>query len=143
MIVADVNVLLHALHPASREHDAHRRWLDDLVNGTEDLGLVDAVLTGVVRLATHPRAYQPPVDGETARGFVDDLRTAPVARDLVANDAVWQVFDELLADDSQAVGNLVPDAWIAAMTIAHGGRLATTDRGMARWPGLDWFSPAG
>lgn len=141
IVVPDVNVLLYAVHPAGTEHRAHAEWLGDLVNGPHDLGLVDAVLMGVARLATHPRVFDPPVDLATARRFLRDLRTAPRARPLHANDAVYEAFDELLASDAQAVGNLVPDAWLAAVTIAHGGRLATADRGMARWPGLDMFQP--
>lgn len=143
MIVPDVNVLLYAFHSAADEHEAHLAWLRDVLSGPQDVGLVDAVLTGVVRLATHPRVFDPPADLATARSFVGDLRAAPAARSLAGNDAVWATFDRLLADDDHAVGNLVPDAWIAAMTIAHGGQLATADRGMARWPGLDWFSPVG
>ncbi|MGN6200410.1 PIN domain-containing protein [Humibacter sp.] len=38
--------------------------------------------------------------------------------------------------------NLVPDAYFAAMCLAHGARLATADRGFARFAGLDWFDPA-
>jgi predicted nucleic acid-binding protein len=38
-------------------------------------------------------------------------------------------------------GNLVPDAWIAALAISHGARLATADRGFARYEGLDFFDP--
>lgn len=39
-------------------------------------------------------------------------------------------------------GNLVPDAYLAAVALAHGCRVATADRGFARFPGLDWFDPA-
>lgn len=141
IIVPDVNVLLYALHPAGTEHAQHVAWLRELVNGPHDLGLVDTVLLGVVRLATHPRVFDPTVDLTTVRQFVDDLRRAPRARPLAGNDAVHETFDALLAGDPQATGNLVPDAWLAAVTIAHGGRLATADRGMARWPGLDLFQP--
>lgn len=141
IVVPDVNVLLYALHPAGTQHAAHAAWLRGMVNGPHDLGLVDAVLTGVARLATHPCVFEPPVDRATVRRFLTDLRTAPRARPLHANDAVYATFDALLADDPQATGNLVPDAWLAAVTIAHGGRLATADRGMARWPGLELLKP--
>ena len=30
---------------------------------------------------------------------------------------------------------------IPALAISNGARLATADRGMARYPGLDWFDP--
>jgi predicted nucleic acid-binding protein len=36
----------------------------------------------------------------------------------------------------------VPDAYLAALAISHGCRLATADRGFARFPGLDHFDPA-
>jgi len=39
-------------------------------------------------------------------------------------------------------GTLVPDAHLAAVALTHGCRLATADRGFARFPGLDWFDPA-
>lgn len=35
-------------------------------------------------------------------------------------------------------GNVVPDAWIAT---THGARVATADRGFARFPGVDTFDP--
>jgi predicted nucleic acid-binding protein len=38
-------------------------------------------------------------------------------------------------------GPLVPDAWLAALALSHGCRLATADRGFARFDGLDWFVP--
>lgn len=39
-------------------------------------------------------------------------------------------------------GNLVPDAYLAAVAISHGALLASNDRGFARFPGLRWFDPA-
>jgi hypothetical protein len=36
----------------------------------------------------------------------------------------------------------VPDALLAALAIANRCRLATADRGVARFPALDWFDPA-
>jgi len=31
---------------------------------------------------------------------------------------------------------------LAALALTHGCRIATADRGFARFPGLDWFDPA-
>lgn len=39
-------------------------------------------------------------------------------------------------------GNAVPDAVLAALAVTRGARLATADRGFARYPGLRWFAPA-
>jgi uncharacterized protein len=43
--------------------------------------------------------------------------------------------------EGQAPGALVSDAQIAALAIEYGGRLQTTDRDFARFPGLRWENP--
>ena len=55
--------------------------------------------------------------------------------------ASWRVFYDLAANDPQIRANLVPDAWLAALAISHDARLATTDRGFARFPGLELVDP--
>ncbi len=142
LVLPDVNVLVAALLPSAAHHEADRDWLTAVVNGSDELAVVPATLVGTIRVATHPRVFDPPADLDVARRFVATLRRARATRDLVANREVWARFEQLLAADPQARGNLVPDAWVAAMAIAHGARLATADRGMARWPDLDWFDPA-
>ena len=54
----------------------------------------------------------------------------------------WEVLGRFVAGDKAIRGNLIPDAHLAATAVAHGCRLATTDRGFARYPGLRWFDPA-
>ncbi len=49
--------------------------------------------------------------------------------------------ERLVADDPQVRANLVPDAYLAAVAITHNARIATRDRGFARFPGLRWFDP--
>ena len=36
----------------------------------------------------------------------------------------------------------VADAYLAALAVGHGARMATADRGMARFAGLQIFDPA-
>ncbi|MDR7300981.1 putative nucleic acid-binding protein [Haloactinomyces albus] len=45
------------------------------------------------------------------------------------------------AQRSDAKGNLVPDAYLAAIAIEHGCEWITADRGFARYPGLRWHHP--
>ena len=52
--------------------------------------------------------------------------------------ADWQVFAELVAD-AEARGNLVPDAYHAALAMEHGCEWITTDRDYARFTG--WLAP--
>ena len=46
-----------------------------------------------------------------------------------------------LCREAGARGNLVPDAWFAALAIESGSDWITTDRDYARFPGLRWRHP--
>ena len=52
----------------------------------------------------------------------------------------WDIFARLCRDAS-AKGNLVADAYLAAMAIESGNEWITTDRDYARFPGLRWRHP--
>jgi len=43
--------------------------------------------------------------------------------------------------EGSARGNLVSDAYLAALAIESGSELVTTDRDFARFPGLRWRHP--
>ena len=81
-------------------------------------------------------------DVAAAVSFVRHLADAPRTGWLRSGAAAWDAFEELTARDHAIRGNLVPDAYIAALCVANGARLATRDRGFARFPGLRWFDPA-
>ena len=76
-----------------------------------------------------------------AFAFTSALRRGRRARVVEDLGSVWSAFDRLVADDRQIKGNRVPDAYIAAVAISHKARVATRDRGFARFPGLSWFDP--
>ncbi|MFI5265845.1 MAG: PIN domain-containing protein, partial [Chloroflexota bacterium] len=52
----------------------------------------------------------------------------------------WDIFTSLCTR-AGATGNLVPDAYLAALAIESGSEWITTDRGFARYPGLRWRHP--
>lgn len=142
MIVPDVNVLVYAHREDTAQHVRYADWLAGVVAGADELGLVEAALTGFLRVVTHPRIFAEPATSAEALAFVTTLRGGSHARALAATDATWRHFADIAAADRQVRGGLVPDAWLAAVTRSHGGRLATADRGFARFPGLTWFDPA-
>lgn len=141
MIQPDVNVLVYAYRREAEDHAAYAAWLNGVVAGSEELGLVDAVLTSFVRIVTNPRILAKPAPTADALRFVTALRTSARARPLHATPATWNRFEEITRGDRAVRGNLVPDAWLAAIALSHGSRLATADRGFARFTGLDWFEP--
>jgi predicted nucleic acid-binding protein len=60
---------------------------------------------------------------------------------VTAPSATWERFRAIAERDPQVRGPLAPDAWLAAVAISHGRRLASADGGFARFEGLDWFVP--
>jgi len=142
VILPDVNVLVYALRAGSPHHGEYAAWLAALVAGADELALHDVALSGVIRVSTNPRIMQRPSSPTVAMDFVSWLRNAPRAHWIPSSAATWEVFDRLVEDDPGIRGSVVPDAHLAAAALAHGARLATADRGFARFPGLRFFDPA-
>ena len=141
MILPDVNVLVHAFRRESASHERCAGWLSRVVAGSDELALHDLVLGGVVRIVTNPRIFADPAPTAAAREFLSRVRAARRGRWLSSGPAVWHEFDQLAEGDPGVRGDVVPDAFLAALALAHGARLATADRGFARFPGLDRFDP--
>ena len=140
MILPDVNVLVYAFRREAVDHDRYASWLSSAAAHSE-LALVETVLLGMIRAVTSPKIMADPAPTPLAMRFVDALLAAPRARQLAPTAATWERFRSIAARDEQVRGPLVPDAWLAALALAHGCRLATADRGFARFEGLDWFVP--
>ena len=139
MILPDVNILIYAFLEDADHHDIYRRWLES-VRGDEELLLPDAVLSGFLRIVTNRRVQAVPAPITEAFAFTTALTKD--GRFLDHSPSVWRAFGILVEGDQQIVGNLVSDAYLAAVAISHKARLATRDRGFGRFPGLRWFDPA-
>lgn len=141
MILPDVNVLVYAFRREADRHERYAQWLAGVVAGDDELALHDTVLAGMARIVTNPRIMRSPAPMPTVVEFLDRLGSARRARWVPSGPATWEVFARLSRDDRGVTGNLVPDALLAAVALAHGCRLATADRGFARFTGLDHFDP--
>lgn len=140
MILPDVNVLVYAHRSERPEHHETRAWLEEAINGPQPYGLADIVLSGFLRVVTHPRVFEVPTPLATALAFVAELRERPNRVDVTPGARHWSIFAELCRG-ADARGNRVPDAYLAALAIESGCEWITTDRGFARFPGLRWGAP--
>ncbi|MBO0839737.1 MAG: type II toxin-antitoxin system VapC family toxin [Sciscionella sp.] len=140
MLVPDVNVLLYAFRMDSERHEEYRDWLAAKLTGAEPFGLSELVLSGVVRIATNPRAFPRPSKPEVAMRFCEDILRARAVIPLRPGARHWAIFAELCKTVG-AKGNLIPDAYHAALAIENGATWVTTDRGFARFPNLRWQLP--
>jgi len=104
------------------------------------VGVADIVLSGFVRIATHPRIFTPPTPLDDALRFAETVRRAPTSVAVAAGRRHWEIFVRLCRE-ADARGNLVPDAFLAALAIDSGSELITTDRDYSRFARLRWRHP--
>ena len=135
MILPDVNVLVYAFHEGGQEHGRYRAWLESAIAGDEPLGLSELVLSAFVRIVTHPRIFDPPAPITLAFEFADAVLAQPNTVVVAPGPRHWGLFERLCVA-GRAKGNLVPDAYLAALAIETGAEWITTDRGYSRFPGL-------
>lgn len=135
-----MNVLVYVFNETVSEHDRYSAWLEAALISDEPVGLSDLVLSSVVRITTHPGAFTPPATLPQAFSFVTTLRASPGAVIVAPGERHWEIFERLCLE-AGARGNLVTDAYLAALAIESGSELITTDRDFARFPGLRWRHP--
>jgi toxin-antitoxin system PIN domain toxin len=140
LILPDVNVLIYAFRADSAEHNRYRGWLEEIVNGPAAYGVSLQVLGSVARICTHTRIYARPSTLAEVFEFCSQLMAQPNATLVAPGDRHWPVF-ESLCRQSKATGNLVQDAWNAALAIEWGCEWITTDHDYARFAGLKWRAP--
>jgi uncharacterized protein len=140
VILPDVNVLVNAFRRDAPDHAACRSWLDGVVNGESRYGMSTQVLSGVVTVTTHPKVFKQPSSLDEVLRFVELLLAPPHCIAIQPGDTHWGIFVRLCRE-VDARGNLVPDAWFAAMAIEAGCEWVTLDRDYSRFPGLKWRPP--
>jgi uncharacterized protein len=140
VILPDVNVLLYAFREDSVDHARYREWLDEVVNGDEAYGMSPQVLCSVARIATHPKVYVSPSRLENALAFARVLLEQPHCTVIQPGRRHYSIFEDLSAK-ARASGNLVQDAWFAALAVESGCDWITTDGDFARFAGLRWRRP--
>jgi toxin-antitoxin system PIN domain toxin len=140
MMLFDVNVLVYAYRGDAPDHVLYRDWLENTVNSPLAYGVSDLVLSGFLRIVTHPRVFAPPSPIVDAMRFVDVMRNRPHAVPIRPTERHWPIFKRL-CETVGARGNLIPDAFLAALAIDSGSEWITTDRDYSRFPGLHWRHP--
>lgn len=140
MILLDVNILVYAHRVDAPNHARFRQWLQSVVNSDGAYGLSDLVLSGFLRVVTHPRIFRQPTPLQTALAFLAEIRGRPNCVPVSPGERHWEIFARL-CKEAEARGNLVADAYLAALAIESGSEWITTDRDYARFPGLRWRHP--
>jgi toxin-antitoxin system PIN domain toxin len=140
MLLFDVNVLVQAHREDAPNHAAIKGWLEDVINGDTVYGLSDLVLGGFLRVVTHPRVFAQPTPIQQALEFTKGIRDRANCVFVSPGPRHWEIFSSLCAR-LDLKGNLVPDAFFAAMAIETGCTWVTMDRDYARFAPLSWRHP--
>jgi toxin-antitoxin system PIN domain toxin len=106
-----------------------------VVAAPQPYGIAELVLSGFLRIVTHPRVFTRPTPLPEALAFCEVLRSQPNATVLSPGPRHWGIFAGLFAE-AGARGNLVPDAYLAALAIETGSEWISTDGDYRRFKGL-------
>ncbi len=136
MIVPDLNILIHAVNPASSHHSLCKEWLEaTLSRNDEQLGLAWVVHLGFLRLTTSVRVFPNPMPAEEACAWLDTLRAHPMVRPIEPAKGHAAILRHLLLCVGTG-GNLTTDAHLAALALEQDATIVTGDRDFQRFPGL-------
>lgn len=139
MIIPDVTVLVAAHRDDNPHYAAVSTWLRAIAVG-EELAVPAAALVGFLRVVTHPRIYPEPTPVAVALAFVDQIRKHPAYLDIAPGKEHWRIVNRLILEHG-LVGNDVPDAHLAALSIENAAQLATFDPGFGRFDELSAVAP--
>ena len=104
------------------------------------IAVSELVLSGCLRVLTHPRTFDPPTPLARAVEYVSWIRRHARMTVLSPGPRHGDIFLELCRS-AYARGNLVSDAYHAALAIETGSVWITTDRDYTRFPGLKLRHP--
>jgi toxin-antitoxin system PIN domain toxin len=140
VVLLDVNVLVSAMREDAPRHEVMKGYLERLRRAPEPFGVSELVLSAALRVLTHPRVFVPPTPLEAAVAWVVALRATPNLVLVAPGPRHWEIFHDLL-DETGAIGNLIPDAWHAALALEHGCEWISDDADFGRFPKLRWSRP--
>ena len=141
MIVPDLDLLIYAYNEGSKFHQEARTWWEELVNGTESVGIPWQVSNGFIRQMANPRILAEPWTPNQATQVVAQWFSHDHIIALDPGPRYLEILEQILADTG-ATTRLVPDATIAALALENGAEVHTHNtRDFQRFEGLLWRNP--
>jgi len=130
----DTNVLVYSEIVSSTHHRAARRLLTQLAEGPIAWAIPWPCVYEFLRVVTHSRVFAPPVPLEVALHDLGQILASPTLVLLSETERHAEVMMAVV-NESEATGNLLHDAHIAALCLEHGvSELLTGDRDFSRFP---------
>lgn len=141
MLLLDVNVVLAAHRADHPDHAPVRGWFDAMLAGDERFAVPALVWGSFLRLATNRRIFEVPTPLADAFAFVEATCAQPLHLPVGPGPRHLTLLREL-CEEADAVGDLIPDAAIAAVAAEHSCEIVTLDRDFARFESVRVRRPA-
>jgi uncharacterized protein len=138
--ILDANVLLYAYNADAPQQPVAARWLAELLEGDDAIGLPWLTVWAFIRIATNSRIWTTPLSTKEVFAIVDGWIAQPGVVVLQPGPRHAEILKRLVIDHA-VTGALVTDAVLAALAIENGAVLASTDQDFRRFPELRWTNP--
>ncbi|MDQ3305789.1 MAG: PIN domain-containing protein [Actinomycetota bacterium] len=139
-MLVDANLLLYAVLERSAFHETAVEWFSQVLQGPRRVGLPWLSLGAFVRIATNPRATQPPLSPDEAWSVVEDWLVRPTVWIPEPTEHHADVVGGIIRRH-QVAGNVVTDAQLAALALEHGLTVYSADSDFARFDEIRWENP--
>jgi uncharacterized protein len=141
VFLLDVGVVLAAHRADHPHHESVRGWFDGMLVGDERFAVPVLVWASFLRLATNRRMFEVPTPRADAFEFIDATRAQPLHLSVAPGPRHLTLLRSL-CNEADALGDLVPDAVVAAVAAEHSAEIVTLDRDFARFPSVRHRRPA-
>jgi toxin-antitoxin system PIN domain toxin len=137
----DVNVLLYASDKTNVWFGAAKRFLEERIADPDLMCLTWPTIFAYLRISTHPRIFLRPLSPDEALNNMGALLSLPRARVLSEGEGFLEVYRKITSG-FPVRGNLVPDAYLAALLMQHGvRRIYTKDLDFRKFDFLEVLPP--
>jgi uncharacterized protein len=140
MTLLDANILLYANNESAAQHGDVMKWLKELFETRQPVGLSWLTLWAFLRVTTNSRVWPHSISAAVAWELVHEWLAQPGVVLIHPGPRHADILEKLMVGE-RATGPLVSDAALAALAIEHGAVLASADRDFSRFPGLRWINP--
>lgn len=138
MVLIDTNILLYSVNADSSDHQESLDCLDAVANGAERWCMTWSIVYEFLRVATHPRVFQSPLDLGKAYSFLSGLFESNTFCLLSETDEHSTVFRTCLNELPRLQGNILHDLHIAVIMREHAVQdIVTRDQDFRLFPWLN------
>lgn len=136
----DANILIYSVDHSSRHHEAARDWLTARLRGESRVAIPWLSIWAFLRVTTHHRALDHPLQPEQAWAIVAAWLACEVVWNPGPTSRHAAVLENLIRTYALR-GNLLTDGQLAAIAIEHGLEVYSTDTDFARFKEIRWINP--